>query len=158
MKKILFYLILLMVSVLFEDCSRKSDLDSAPYIEFISFRRDTEHSRDYIVFSFTDKEGDLGNFVTSRTCNGNIFFTLLEKLTDGTYQKMPDHEPCFLVTGISTEQERATQGFIEVAYEHLAYPPATLVPILKFQIQIEDMAGNKSNIIETPDIDVPTGN
>ena len=141
--------------IFFWNCSKKGELSSVPQIEFISWSRDSTNSQDHIVFSFTDKEGDIGQ-MANRSCQGNIVFERFRKTAIG-YEPFPFYFPlCFRVDYISSEQEKATQGEIDVAIEHLYYyNDEESMDAFKLSIHLIDMAGHQSNTIETPDIEMP---
>ena len=155
MKTKISILFILIIGLLETACIKRAKLSSVPHIEFISYTRDLENSADHLVFSFTDKDGDIGK-LGARTCEGqNIIFQTYEKIGN-IYQLLPptDISMCYAIDYLSTEQEKATQGEIDVSIEHFGFPQGQ-GPIVKFTVYIVDLAKNKSNVIETPDIQVP---
>ena len=133
---------LILANFIWTGCIKRAELNTTPHIEFISWSRDLENSKDHILFSFTDKEGDI--------CKVILEYYIK---TDTGYELLPLTNFFYEIRDISTEQDKATQGEIDIILEHLYYPPD--VSKLKFRIYLADLKGNQSNPIETPDIQTP---
>ena len=142
MKNLTRIICFILANFLWTACIKREKLNTIPRIEFISFTRDLENNKDYILFSFTDKEGDIGNVLLKYYVK-----------TDTGYELLAIPDFFYEIRNISTEQDKATQGEISIILEPLFYPPN--VAVVKFTIYLDDLAGHRSNPIETPDIQVP---
>lgn len=147
---------LLLVAFTNVKCLKAPDFPIEPEITFISisktefFQQTIQPDSFLLIFAFTDGDGDLGDDSTL-----NLTFT---------DSRLPNNPQFFRLPFIPLEG--AGNGISGEVYMKLAStcciypdltPPCRINPnfpsnTLYYTIQIEDRAGNKSNIIRTPDL------
>lgn len=160
LKYILFFV--LFISISNTSCVKESDFPVTPVIEFMSFEVFQNDSAICFI-SFTDGDGDVGFAENDTNAFRDLTMKYLYQKADGEfypYDKLPgtsefdtlfyDYKVPFLTPD---GQFKALDGEIEIK---LTAAPlfAPTHDVVKFDIQLRDRAGNKSNIVSTNEVTV----
>lgn len=157
----IYIFILCILAVMLTSCFNEPDYPDTPSIAFESIQSHYRPGKGGdsipLVISFRDGNGDLGEDDTIRK---NCFVTAFKK-QDGRYTQVVfltsyNLNGSFprLNTGSNSSLEGRITYSIPFFYLFRGYYHPVLNPkdTVKFQVQISDRAGNKSNIVETSDV------
>jgi hypothetical protein len=156
------FIILALAFVGLSSCVKEKNFPVQPVIEFKTYSSISIDSADCYI-SFTDGDGDIG-VNTGDTVPDLIMKYLYKDTTSGAYFPF-DSDPTnttfdtlfykFRIPNVTpTGQYKALEGEIRTKLRQspLYYPTHRFV---KFEIQIRDRAGHKSNTVTTSEITVP---
>jgi hypothetical protein len=167
--KQLFYLLLFVTAVGVTGCIKEKQFPSRPIIEFDEFinyvgDKGTVDSADCVI-KFTDGDGDIGLVKEDTVSPPNLKLKYLYKnLTDGKFYPMDAIDSTtvmdtlffdYRIPNITPDgQYKALDGTIRAKFRTspIFYPSHKVV---KFEIILQDRAGNKSNMVSTNEITIP---
>ncbi len=164
MKKIVRYMIIIILSLLLPACPKFEVLPEIPEVEFQSFILSIQTNDlgnelllGELVFTFRDGDGDIGlpepdTIAPGDTTNFNLFLTLNEKV-NGNFRKIENSDlpsPLYYrIPYMNPEgQNKTLQGEIKVELEYFTIEYDTI----KYDFYIKDRAGHKSNVESTSEI------
>jgi hypothetical protein len=162
MKKLSYFIIIIILTALTASCKKIEQLPATPYIEFRSFAifdttdilgNSARGGR--LKFYFEDGDGDLGLTAPTeyQTDTTNLFFTLYRK-TGGVMVPVPDNDPLkpssYRIPYLTRQgQNKILKGTISVTFLYLFYGPSDTI---KYDFYIKDRAENESNVASTSEI------
>ncbi|MCX7729338.1 MAG: hypothetical protein N2203_07700 [Bacteroidia bacterium] len=139
------------------NCAKKPNYSKAPQISFKSFNILSKDSAIFTI-NFSDGDGDIGGGPDGQ---GNIFFTYYFWDADSNkYDLYVNHT--FLNDTIDVRtfpspsdayKNKPISG--EISSVLIYYRPNNNIKKMKMSAFIQDNAGNKSNVVKTPDIYAP---
>ena len=153
MKKILLFIISIVICFSWTSCDKPPIYDDTPTISWASFSEDTVQQLTGTIsfkFDFTDGDGDLGK--DNDTTSHIIIVDTRRTPNDTLFYQIPTIEHQGVVSGISGQLEVTVSQFCCI---HPTNPLILCQPItdyydpIIYKIRIKDNAGRWSNEIET---------
>lgn len=131
----------LVVGLCTVSCKKQDSVVSVPEIQFVSINPQTpkEYSDDiHIKFSYKDGDGDLGE---NNANAQNLFIT--DNRLNLTYKyRIQQLAP--------SGQAISIQGMLDVVISNTGISDSSLMQDVNFSLYVTDRAGNRSNTITTP--------
>lgn len=158
-KSVLNYvLISVLVCVGLFACVKKTTFSTTPEISYNTFVPYTDESAD-INIKFTDGDGDIGvgNTDTMRTLWVNYYYkdTITQKYTAFCYACGTDSLKNSYVVRAPKDSYTGKPISGEVMVRLQQYRHSRKIKKIKYVVYLYDKAGNKSNVITTPELIVP---
>jgi hypothetical protein len=155
MRRVVLPTLILFASLsIFTTCERQEFVFPVePAISFVSFEPNGAAAK--MTISFTDGDGDLGFFEGQDEDEFNMYLTYHE-LTDTGWTVVELSPPFnYRIPSLTPEgQNPAVKGQITIDLTPNYYNPITNPAQVFYEIELNDRAGNESNKISTPIIDV----
>lgn len=155
MKRLILPALILFASVnIFSTCERHEVVfPPEPVISFESFTTDGAAAK--LTINYTDGDGDLGFFEGENEDEFNMFLTYNE-LTDTGWEVIELNPPFnYRIPSLTPEgQNPAIKGDITIDLTPNYYDPISNPSQIFYEIVVKDRAGNESNKISTPIIDI----
>lgn len=153
------FLVIILLIFIFGKCAKKPNYSKAPQISFKSFNVLTRDSA-VLSITFSDGDGDIGGGPSG---DGNLFITYYFWNADSSkYILYKDTMHTFLYDTIDVRsfpspsdsyKNKPISG--EIALLMSPFRPDESIKKLKMTCYIKDNAGNKSNLVKTPDLYAP---
>ncbi len=147
-------------SIGFMACVQAPDYEDTPYIEFVSMSKNAMNQGSFadtlfLIFNLTDGDGDLGVEEDGTTKD----IVLIDNRTGNVYDSFKSPLIPEQGTGNGIEAEFRLLVLSSCCVFPDAIPPCSVVEEyptnqLSFDIYITDRAGNQSNVITTPEIEL----
>lgn len=174
--KILFLSTLLFIAVI-SSCDDGAKFEDTPFLEWRSYTYDidtlTLNSRVNMTTYFTDGDGDIGRGGPSFDCETqfeayindfDMYVRYFEKV-GGTFREIVpgvdgnldscvqfhNHLPDLTPEG----QNKTLEGKIELRFNFTGLPTNAGVDSVRFELQLQDRSGNRSNVAKSPSIFIP---
>lgn len=144
-----------LLPVVLSSCMNKDAFPLQPVIKYKDFVQ-MEGDSARLIFSFTDGDGDLG--VHEGDTLQSIFLKYFEKVKgQWTEPLATDVAFSYSIPYVTpTGRNKSIEGDMEVMiYPYFNPFPFEEFDAIKYQFYIVDRAGNKSNVVETPEIVIP---
>lgn len=153
--------------LLFASCIKTRDISPIPAIEFKDFIKSSNLDSAQLIIGFKDGDGNIGLKQSDTTgiysknnfYHYNIYMRYFYKKADGTFEQfvLPSGDTLeykYRIPDITPEgQDKTLDGEMEITlFSPYYYPGHTVV---RFDVFIIDQEQNKSNVISTPEINVP---
>lgn len=141
--------ILLLSFALGFSCLKKKSIGPVPELEFLEFTQKTTASKDSATFKlgYVDSDGDLFRDKTSDGPN-LIFKTLAYNSDSAKFKTNLTISKVIIQPAGGYYKDQSIQGYIYL--QETEFRRSKNDRILKFEVYMTDMAGNKSNIVTSP--------
>lgn len=144
------YLLIIILSGLFTlSCVKKAPKDPIPVLEYKDFKAGKVGNRDTatMTLSYNDYDGDLFRNATSDGPN-TVIKTFIFNADSNKFVKDQIISYTIIQPGDGFYKGKSIKGDIILPMKQ--FRPNDQVKQLKFEIFMEDMKGNKSNVVSTP--------
>lgn len=151
--------------LLISGCIKRPEYSDIPEITFLSFITEkNDQGKDqtgYLVLEFTDGNGDIGlsqsDTLPPYQVNGehyyNFFVTFYQKINNN-FQPLSTPYNARIPRMGAEGTDRDMKGEIQIEIDLRFLPLVLQSNIIKFEIQIEDRALNKSNTVTSPEFEL----
>ncbi|MDF2448876.1 MAG: hypothetical protein K0R26_1380 [Bacteroidota bacterium] len=152
------YLLLGACGFILISCVKKTSYPTVPEIEYQAFYPYAGDSAD-IQIKFTDGDGDIGGGETDSTRNFWVTYYYKDTVTQKYTAYYIAQKNDTLRTGYAIKapgdayKGKPISGEVNVRLQQMRH--SKKVKSLKYVIYLFDAAGNKSNVVTTPEISVP---
>jgi hypothetical protein len=167
------FLTAVMLLIVIVSCQDRPQFEDTPYLEW----RDAEYERDPVngtsvvnmKLYFTDGDGDVGrkNEGSIYDCetqyeqfiaDHDVFIRYYEKVS-GTFIRVLSRDSClpfhsYLPYLTPEGQNKTLEGEIELRFNSSGLPSNAGVDSVRFELELEDRAGNRSNVVFSPSISI----
>lgn len=147
-------------------CRKGEKFPDEPHLEWRSYELkdggQTGRSSIILTLFFTDGDGDIGftqeELANMDSCDVdyNLLINYFEKV-NGAFKQIDPVDPCLpfhnLIPDIRQEGQNPTlEGTLSTTFSYLGLPRNPNVDSAKFEFQLIDRSGKKSNIVSSPAI------
>lgn len=142
---------ILFIGVLFSSCVKEKVLDKVPAIDYVSFYAKDENTA-YLTISYEDGDGDI--FEEKGSKKYNFFAIFYYKDGNGNFIQDLDNP---IVSVIERPSELSKDQPIkgEIMKTLTGWRSNVAYKNFRYEIYMTDQAGNKSNVLTTPEIITP---
>lgn len=154
--------VIILVSIFIIGCKKEKSFPVTPVIAYKDFVTWPDSITGVLTFTFTDGDGDLG--AESESADPNLFIDYYE-LENGNWKQIflnslgqedPNGDPVkfeAIIPYVDIGGEpRAIEGEIAHNFSVAAFYTNSTNDTFRYVFYIKDRAGNKSNVVTTPDL------
>ena len=154
---------------LISSCQDRPQFEDTPYLEWRDYEYevnpDDNTSKVIMTMYFTDGDGDVGRDESVYDCEDqyelfiedfDIFIRYYEKV-GGTFEEVFPVDSClpfhnYLPDLTPKGQNKTLEGEIELRFNFTGLPQNGGVDSVRFELQLQDRAGNRSNLVNSPSV------
>lgn len=151
--------------LLFSGCIKRPEYSDIPEISYLSFLTEKNISgkdvKGFLILEFTDGNGDIGlsqsdtlpPYQVSGEHYYNFFATFYQKINNHFEPLSTPYNARIPKMG-ENNSDRDIKGEIQIEIDLTFLPLVLQSNVIKIEVQIEDRAFNKSNIIMSPELEL----